>query len=167
MPTRTLITAGVLGTPVTQTVTTVLAGITFTRTITSTPWATPPVYSAITPHGVWLPEARTSVFSVLQCPSDRTNGPQTLGSGWGMTSYLANWNVLGGSNGDGSVPDGNWGTQINYNGTMVPLGWYTPSQRFATITDGLSQTIFFGEGYGSCDGRPRIALYSAAFHNSA
>ena len=33
------------------------------------------------------------------------------------------------------------------------------------ITDGLSQTVLFGEGYADCDRIGRIALYSWYYHN--
>src|SRR5205823_2117716 len=44
-------------------------------------------------------------------------------------------------------------------------GYSTPAQRMNTITDGLSQTILFGEGYQTCDGVGRIAMYSWGYHN--
>jgi hypothetical protein len=42
---------------------------------------------------------------------------------------------------------------------------YTLPARFANISDGLSNTVLFGEGYDHCDGFPRIALYSWYYHN--
>jgi len=62
---------------------------------------------------------------------------------WGATSYVANWHA--------------WG-----NGES---GLWTPRQSFSAITDGLSNTILFGEAYAWCDGLGRIALYSWWYHN--
>jgi prepilin-type processing-associated H-X9-DG protein len=44
-------------------------------------------------------------------------------------------------------------------------GLWTPRQSFSAITDGLSNTILFGEAYAWCDGLGRIALYSWWYHN--
>ena len=35
----------------------------------------------------------------------------------------------------------------------------------ATIIDGASTTVLFGEGYQTCDGVGRIALFAADYHN--
>ena len=76
---------------------------------------TPAVYQP--PNGIpaydysdiWNSQVQSHTFKAFQCPSDPTivNQGQVYGS-WGGTSYLANFNLLGGSNGDGTVCDGNW-----------------------------------------------------------
>src|SRR5262249_31516914 len=54
----------------------------------------------------------------------------------------------------------------NYNAWVGgPGGLYAPPDRFAAITDGLSNTVLFGEGYANCDRIGRVALYSWAYHN--
>ena len=40
-------------------------------------------------------------------------------------------------------------------------GIWTAAQKFAQITDGLSNTVLFGEGYSDCDTVGRVALDSA------
>ncbi len=76
-------------------------------------------------------------FPVLLCPSDPTATQQIS-----TTNYLANWYA--------------WG---------AGQGPYGPPQRFESMTDGLSNTVLFAEGYGQCDGLPRRALRSVYFHN--
>ena len=65
------------------------------------------------------------------------------GNSWGYTSYMANFNA--------------WAWDKN--------SVWSPPQRFSQITDGLSNTMFFGEGYSNCDRIGRIALYSWYYHN--
>jgi prepilin-type N-terminal cleavage/methylation domain-containing protein len=91
-------------------------------------------------HGIWADPVHQATFKILQCPADPSVGdPVGLVYGWwGSTNYMANWNAWG--NGTGGV-------------------WTIPA-RFAGITDGLSSTVFFGEGYANCDRVGRIALYS-------
>jgi prepilin-type N-terminal cleavage/methylation domain-containing protein len=105
------------------------------------------VYPTYEEHGIWVPAVRTTTFQLLRCPSDPTaaNG---LISGWGVTSYLANYNAFD-------------------SGARIPASqplWTLPA-RFPSITDGLSNTVLFGEGYAHCDGFVRIALYSWHYHN--
>ena len=54
----------------------------------------------------------------------------------------------------------------NYNSWGNGQGglWQQP-WGFAGISDGLSNTILFGEGYSDCDKIGRIALYSWFYHN--
>ena len=77
-------------------------------------------------------------FPSLLCPSDPTASFHVTGT----TNYLANWYAWGAGNGP-----------------------YGPAQRFNQMTDGLSNTVLFAEGYGDCDGLPRRALRSVYFHN--
>jgi prepilin-type N-terminal cleavage/methylation domain-containing protein len=99
------------------------------------------------PHGIWLEEARQAAFRILQCPSDPTASDSAgtiYGGYWGSTNYLANFNAW--------VSDRNagvWGDAVS----------------FANFTDGLSNTVLFGEGYRDCDRIGRIALYSWFYHN--
>lgn len=106
------------------------------------------VYPTYEEHGIWLPEVRTTTFHVLRCPTDPSASTNAIVSGWGPTSYLANYNAF------------DSGIRIP---TTSPL-WTNPPN-FNAITDGLSNTIAFAEGYGNCDGFVRIALYSWHYHN--
>jgi hypothetical protein len=95
--------------------------------------------------GIWINGAHDATFPLLQCPSD----PTAVESGmvynwWGATSYVANFNAFAAPN-----PNGVWA--------------FPP--RFDQITDGLSNTVFFGEAYANCDTIGRIALYSWYYHN--
>jgi prepilin-type N-terminal cleavage/methylation domain-containing protein len=112
-----------------------------------------PVYQQ---SDIWADDVHAATFKVLLCPSDPSNNGQPLVYGyWGGTNYLANFNVWGGSTGDGSTLYGNW----------QPDGWWAAPQKFGAITDGLSNTLLFAEGYLWCDGLGRIALYSPGYHN--
>jgi prepilin-type N-terminal cleavage/methylation domain-containing protein len=100
--------------------------------------------TVVSVDGIWIEGVHQVPFKVLQCPSDPTLEPSGLVyDSWGSTSYVANWNAFG----DGTN------------------GLWTPHQRFNQITDGLSNTILFGEAYANCDGLGRIALYSWWYHN--
>lgn len=79
------------------------------------------------------------VFPVLLCGSDISR----TGTDANRTNYLANWYALG-------------------NGVS---GIYGPPQKFVQLTDGLSHTVLFGEGYSQCKKTPRVALVSAFYHN--
>ncbi len=119
------------------TTTTPYNGYTYTSggyyTVTSRDPTTP------VPHGIWLDGVHDATYKVLQCPADPTmeNGGLVYDF-WGGTSYAANWNA--------------WGTGIN--------GHYTPPISFFAMTDGLSNTVLFGEVYQNCDRVSRIALFS-------
>lgn len=96
-------------------------------------------------NGIWIDGAHEATFKILQCPSD----PSATGDGlvygyWGSTNYLANYNA--------------WSTDP---GTGL---WATP-MAVANFSDGMSNTVLFGEGYANCDRIGRIALYSWFYHN--
>src|SRR6185369_1075876 len=55
------------------------------------------------------------------------------------TNYVANWNMLCRSE-------------------PASLGYTAPPQKFANVTDGLSNTIMIGEAYAWCEGRGRTAF---------
>jgi type II secretory pathway pseudopilin PulG len=96
-------------------------------------------------YGIWIDGVHQAPYKVLQCPSDPTASEDGLVYGyWGATNYLANFNA--------------WGVNPGY-------GVWQPPVRFAQITDGLSSTVLFGEGYANCDTIGRIALYSWYYHN--
>lgn len=158
----TVTSSGSGGTTTSETVTVTIGGITYTSTENVTTGGTAGT-STSTPYGIWIPQATNATFAVLRCPSDQTHPSGTLVGGWGATSYLANWNAWAASTGDGSALYGPWGATTG--SPHYSWGFYTPGQHFASISDGLSQTILFGEGYALCDGRQRIALYSANYHN--
>jgi prepilin-type N-terminal cleavage/methylation domain-containing protein len=109
--------------------------------------------------GVWNSTIVPFSYKILVCPSD----PSVIGSGrvnygyWGTmagTSYIPNFNVLGGVTADGSAIYGNWQS----------VGWYAPAQKLASISDGTANTILFGEGYQTCDNLVRPALVSVQTH---
>lgn len=99
------------------------------------------------PNGTLLTTTATGAdfsdhrFEILQCPADPS--PPFLGANLGTTNYLANWYVFG---------NGEWGC-------------YNRAQRFKDVSDGLSCTVLFAEGYASCDGIPRRALVACCLHN--
>ncbi len=112
-------------------------------------------------HGIWEPSVRQTIFAVTHCPSDPSLGSGGLVSGWGGTNYLANYNVMADSLGDGtSTYDSGAPSWITNN-----LGYYAPASSFPRVSDGLSNTIFLAEGYAMCNGLARIALHSANNHN--
>jgi prepilin-type N-terminal cleavage/methylation domain-containing protein len=98
--------------------------------------------------GAWAPDVRALTYSVLRCGSDPSFGsdPQAFegqvyirsGGPWGSTNYLANWNAF--TNGDAA------------------RGINAPSVNVNNISDGLSNTVMFAEGYAWCEGRGRVAL---------
>ena len=101
-------------------------------------------YSGYHAYGIWIDGVHQVPFKILQCPADPTGNKYGLVyDWWGYTNYLANYNA--------------WGTGYG--------GVYTPPVSFASITDGLSNTVLFGEGYADCDTIGRIALYSWFYHN--
>jgi len=87
----------------------------------------------------WQDGVRDARFPILLCPAM----PVSNLDYWGATNYLANWYVFG----DGI------------------RGCFAESQRLAAISDGLSGTVLFAEGYGQCGDLPRRALTSCEFHN--
>ena len=114
--------------------------------------------TAATSIGIWNPKIRTKTISLLRCPSDSSLPLNSLSSeGWATTNYLANWNVLGASQGDATTPFGLW--------SKNNLGFFSPPVSFTTVSDGLSNTILAAEGFALCDGRSRVAFYAANRHN--
>ena len=95
-------------------------------------------------NGIWIDPVHQTTYKSMQCLSDPTNTNGLVYSYWGGTNYLANYNAWS--------PDPSAGL------------WAQPT-RFAAITDGLSSTVLFGEGYQNCDSVGRIALYSWYYHN--
>jgi hypothetical protein len=105
--------------------------------------------------GIFKPQFSPQVFALLRCPSDPSPGSYpdagvgqvylTHDQVWGSTNYLANWNAFANNN--------------------PQSGYLTPPQKFGTITDGLANTVLFGEGYSWCDGKGRLALNSWDYHS--
>jgi prepilin-type N-terminal cleavage/methylation domain-containing protein len=109
--------------------------------------------------GIYKPETRSTVFTILTCPSDPSmnsdpkamNGlvyvGQTNGN-WGATNYLANYNAIVFGN--------------------VTKGFHALPASFRNITDGVSNTILFGEGYSWCnDGNSVGRTALLAWHTTA
>lgn len=130
-------------------------------------WEPPPRLVSPATSGQWVPPnsgpvpagsrnndgIHQATYKVLQCPSDPTRNyglDKFYGGYWGVTSYSANFLVMGGSTGDGSTEWGNWN----------PAGYDAPPRSFASVTDGLSNSILYGEVYANCYDRGRIALHS-------
>ena len=91
--------------------------------------------------------------SVFLCPSESTTvgglSQTTNGgaNGFAVSNYAANYLVFG--------------NPLGANDTQCVQG----ATKFARITDGLSNTVFFGEAYGSCgisNGNPAAATSAAA-----
>ncbi len=108
--------------------------------------------------GIWKPEIAAVTYPLLKCRSDPSpNSDPDAGDGvvyaskgwsdgpWGSTNYLANWHAFGAAN--------------------PTKGYAAPTQRFAALTDGLSSTVLFAEGYAWCDGVGRVALNAWEKHN--
>lgn len=126
------------GTPIVQT----YNGHTYVYT-PCTSWSSGPPW---VPHGIWIQGVYNAVYKILQCPSDPSAQPNGQNIyGWGGTNYLANYNAWAIPN----SPNGIWALPV----------------RFAQFSDGLSDTVLFGEGYQNCDSIGRIALYSWYYHN--
>lgn len=126
-------------------------GLTYRAAVYGPPGAPGTAY-----YGVWNSTARSSVFSVLRCESDPSMSGQepqakfgqvyvTSGGVWGSTNYLANWNFFA-------------------DPSRTSMGYTAPPGRIASITDGLSNTIMFAEGYAWCENRGRTAML--AWHPS-
>jgi competence protein ComGC len=79
-------------------------------------------------------------LSFLTCPSDPSANLDTY---WGTTNYLANWYALSGGAG----------------------GYFAPARRLDTLTNGLSNTVVFAEGYKVCDNLVRMSLTAIWYHN--
>lgn len=142
----------------TQTITVYQNGTVYTYEINITTGGTPGVPGTTTPHGIWIPAARSARFKILECESDPSRPADGLFAGWGLTSYLANWNAWGNSTGTGSTTCGlDWSPNN--------LGFFAAPPRLTELTDGTTQTILFSEGYSVCDRIGRYALYSANQHN--
>ena len=100
-------------------------------------------YSGYHAYGIWISPVHEATYKILQCPSDPTASDGLVYGYWGSTNYMANYNA--------------WTRDPAY-------GLWSPPARFAQITDGLSNTILFGEAYANCDTIGRIALYSWYYH---
>jgi type II secretory pathway pseudopilin PulG len=77
---------------------------------------------------------------VLTCASDPS---ANLENYWGTTNYLANWYALSGGTG----------------------GYFAPAVPLQSLTNGLSNSVIFAEGYKVCNGLERMALTSIWYHN--
>jgi len=96
--------------------------------------------------GVFHPGIRDAPFPLLQCPSDSSGYQPPVKPGappWTMTNYLANWYVFG----DGVE------------------GCFNLPQKLEDVSDGLSSTVLFAEGYAQCQQVPRRACLSCDLHN--
>jgi type II secretory pathway pseudopilin PulG len=149
--------------------------VTFTRngisyTYDRTTYSTPGTPGTIDNFGVWSDEVREQRFPMLLCPSDpswQTAGANNARNGlvkfyannmwWGATNYLANWHAFANAHGHTTLFSG--GTAIGAVGI-----WAAPPE-FREITDGLTNTVMFAEGYAWCDERGRPAFYPWETHN--
>lgn len=149
------------GPPVTTTTTqkVTINGVTYEweQTNTSTP-TTGGVSSTTTVAGI--NQYQSTIFPFARCPSDPSAMPDQLVSGWAPTNYLANFNALTVSSGDGS-------NFFDFDRVWVPRarGYYTGSGQFRSVTDGLTNTVLLAEGYANCDNLSRITLYALDRHN--
>jgi prepilin-type N-terminal cleavage/methylation domain-containing protein/prepilin-type processing-associated H-X9-DG protein len=96
-----------------------------------------------TAYGIWIEGVHQTRFALLRCPVDPTGGEGTVYGSWGFTNYLANWNAWA------RTKQGLWAMPLKPN----------------AFTDGMSNTVLWGEGYANCDRIGRIALYSWFYHN--
>jgi len=94
-------------------------------------------------YGIWITGVYNATYPTMDCPSDPTVSSDGTVSGWGSTSYLANFNA--------------WGDPS--------AGLWSLPHAFTWLRDGTSNTVMFGEGYTWCDNLPRLALYSWYYHN--
>ncbi|HVS35139.1 MAG TPA: DUF1559 domain-containing protein [Gemmataceae bacterium] len=94
--------------------------------------------------GIWIDGVHGAAFKLMQCPSDPSATQGIVYGYWGATNYLANYNAW-----TPTPAEGVWAMPVH----------------FLEITDGLSDTVLFGEGYQNCDQIGRIALYSWYYHN--
>jgi prepilin-type N-terminal cleavage/methylation domain-containing protein len=153
--------SGTGGSTVTETIT--INGETYTYTTTSGGGST----STFVDHGILYQPTDGSTppckvtYKLLRCPADPTwpfAGTSALGAPggyqFGVSSYMANWNAFGDSDGTGATVCGNWSRSGH--------GFYAPPQTFNTFTDGLSNTILIGEAYSVCDDLSRGALWTAS-----
>jgi len=160
------------GTPTTTTI--ILNGHEYVYTTTTGATAVTP-NAGYTRHGVWLDEVRKAKLKSIQCPSD----PSAPGSGyvntdWSYTNYLANYNAwtckqtVHGPPYAGTVANYVDGTEpfLQADDSAKKFSW-DPAVSLTRITDGLSNTIMFGEGYAVVDknNKPRIALLSWDYHS--
>jgi prepilin-type N-terminal cleavage/methylation domain-containing protein len=140
-PKSTVLNSGTSGSGTSQTVTITEEYNGHIYTYTVIVWQIPGTQgnATIEPHGIWIDGSHDATYDVTHCPSDPTwNADGLVYNRWGSSNYMANWNAWG----DGK--DSLW----------------TPAQRFAALTDGLSNVVLLGEGYANCDGLGRIALQS-------
>jgi prepilin-type N-terminal cleavage/methylation domain-containing protein len=128
------------------------AGTSFAATKISPPAATPPTTPseanfwdapiAGTPSGT----IRSLTLQIFQCPSDYSlSGGYAANqvSGWGGTTYAANFQAFGTSNKTATIPNGSGGT------TNVGTS-RTAAYGLQNMPDGTSNTIFFTERMAAC-----------------
>lgn len=159
-------TGGVAGTPTgapappPYTATVTINGITYTYDVTPGAPTSGGVSATTVLNGIFKTEYSTHIFPFARCPSDPSAAPDQMVETFAPTNYMANFNALFGSNGDGS-------SHFDMNRTWAPKNWgyYTKSTDIRKITDGLTNTVLLAEGYANCDGRSRVALRVAAYHN--
>ncbi len=155
--------------------------------------ATTTASSGYTESGIFINGVRDAQFKILQCPSD-PSAPQNglvyansgaWGDGWGYTNYLVNYNGWTCRQSPHAPPynpatvpyvqpggDPAYGSfwQADVASTKAPYD--PPISPVDKITDGLANTIMFGEAYAQCDPSGpygaygyRIALLSVWFHS--